>query len=242
MTLWRYRKLRVSRQPSGEPEIFLSLQGEGVTMGRPSVFLRLATCNLACSWCDTKYTWDWERYDYEAEVVSLPVSEVEERVLAFGCRQLVVTGGEPLLQQERLGPLASSLKRRGFHCEVETNGTLAPSARMVEAVSQWNVSPKLTNSDNPRKRREVPPAIAAFRNLDNAYFKFVVSEPPDVDEVGDLAARYDIPSDRVILMPEGTTPDALDARSGWLADACVARGHRFGTRLHVLLWGDQRGR
>ena len=86
------KRLRISRQPSGEPEIFHSLQGEGVTASRPSVFLRLATCNLACSWCDTKYTWDWDSYDYEREVVSLSVSEVEERVMEFRCPRLVITG------------------------------------------------------------------------------------------------------------------------------------------------------
>ena len=98
--------LRVSRQPSGEPEIFYSLQGEGVTAGRPSVFLRLGTCNLSCSWCDTKYTWDWESYDYDSEVVAMSLSEVEERVLGFGCPRLVITGGEPMMQQARLAPLA----------------------------------------------------------------------------------------------------------------------------------------
>ena len=56
--------LKVSRQPSGEPEIFHSIQGEGVSAGTPTVFLRLATCNLACTWCDTRYTWDWRRFDF----------------------------------------------------------------------------------------------------------------------------------------------------------------------------------
>jgi organic radical activating enzyme len=228
--------------PSGEPEIFRSIQGEGVTAGTPSVFLRLATCNLACSWCDTKYTWDWERHDYEREVVTLSPDDVEERLLSFDCPHLVITGGEPLLQQRSLVPLTLSLKQRGFYSEVETNGTLVPEPDMVQAVSQWNVSPKLANSGNDAARREVPDALRAFRGLDSAYFKFVVVEPSDVDEVCGLVDMYDIPTERVILMPEGTTPDIVGARGAWLAEVCAERGFRFSTRLHILLWGDRRGR
>ena len=147
--------LKVSRMPSGEPEIFRSLQGEGVTAGTPSVFLRLATCNLACTWCDTKYTWDWQSHAYGAEVMALSGEEVNKRVLAFDLLHLVITGGEPMLQQKELAPLAVSLRQRGFFCEVETNGTLVPDAEMVEAISQWNVSPKTASSGNPNGRREL---------------------------------------------------------------------------------------
>ncbi|MCH8206748.1 MAG: 7-carboxy-7-deazaguanine synthase QueE, partial [Chloroflexi bacterium] len=171
--------LRVSRMPSGEPEIFRSIQGEGVTAGTPSVFLRLATCNLACTWCDTKYTWDWEQHDYDREVVALAPDDVEERVVSFDCPHLVITGGEPLLQQRTLSPLVLRLRERGFYCEVETNGTLSPEPGMVDAVSQWNVSPKLANSGDAAARREVPDALRAFQGLPNAYFKFVVVEPSD---------------------------------------------------------------
>ena len=233
--------LRVSRQPSGEPEIFHSLQGEGVTAGRPSVFLRLATCNLACSWCDTKYTWDWDSYDYERKVVSLSVSEVEERVMEFRCPRLVITGGEPADAAGSAGAAGVvPMKRQGFYCEVETNGTLAPSAEMVDSVSQWNVSPKL-NSGNRTERREVAGPLAAFRDLSNAYFKFVVVDRPDVDEVSALVDRYGIPAGQVVLMPEGTTADALARPRGWPkpvpnADTASARG------CTSLLWSDERGR
>ena len=113
---------------------------------------------------------------------------------------------------------------------------------MVEAVSQWNVSPKLDNSGNPRGRREVPEALSAFREIDSAFFKFVVTGPSDLDEVSALVERYGLPSERVVLMPEGTTAEVINERGAWLAEACAERGFRFSTRLHILLWGDERGR
>ena len=234
--------LKVSRMPSGEPEIFLSIQGEGVSAGTPAVFLRLATCNLACSWCDTKYTWDWEHYDPREQIVSLDASDVRRRLDALPCRRLVVTGGEPMLQQPELAPLARSLSDGGWSIEVETNGTIAPNAEMAAAVSQWNVSPKTANSGNAADRREVAEVLRAFAELPGSYFKFVVAEPGDVDEVTALVERRRLPRDRVLLMPEGTTPEVIRERGDWVAEQCVRRGYRFTTRLHVALWGDVRGR
>ena len=234
--------LRVSRQTSGEPEVFHSLQGEGANIGGPSVFLRLATCNLACTWCDTKYTWDWANFDYIQEVMSLESSQLEEKILGFSCSNLVITGGEPLLQQAELFPLMASLKSRGMRFEVETNGTIAPTPELARDIDQWNVSPKLANSGNPVDRREMATALTVFQELPNAYFKFVVAEPEDVEEVCVLRDRHNLPSQRIILMPQGQTPEALKLRSGWVSDACVKKGFRFSTRLHILLWGDHRGR
>ena len=57
--------LRISRLDNGDPEIFESIQGEGVNLGNPCIFLRLAGCNLKCAWCDTKYTWDWDKYKFK---------------------------------------------------------------------------------------------------------------------------------------------------------------------------------
>ena len=101
--------LRTSRQPSRESENFYSLQAEGVATGVPTVFLRLATRNLTCSRCDTKYTWDWSNYDYETKVASVAGEEVEDLILEYGRPHLVISEGEPLLQQRVLVPLALSL-------------------------------------------------------------------------------------------------------------------------------------
>ncbi len=234
--------LKVSRMASGEPEIFRSIQGEGVSAGTPSVFLRLATCNLTCSWCDTKYTWDWERYDHRKEIVSLDSAEVRNRLDALECPYLVITGGEPLLQQAELAPLAKSLSEDGWTIEVETNGTIAPVSEMAEAVSQWNVSPKTRSSGNLADRRDVKAPLSKFRELPGAYFKFVIAKPADVDEVASIVDRHSLPPDRVLLMPEGTTADAVRERGKWIAEECANRGYRFTTRLHILLWGDERGR
>ena len=234
--------LKVSRLPSGEPEIFSSIQGEGVSAGKPTVFLRLAMCNLACAWCDTRYTWDWDKFEIQSEVMSLSVEEAERRVVSLGRPHLVITGGEPMLQQKGLAPLATSLKRRGIYCEVETNGTVPPGPEMAASIAQWNVSPKTASSGNRRERREVPDVIEAFRDLDNAYFKFVIVKPEDIEEVSRLVARYQLDPGRVLLMPEGVTARALQQRGTWLVEACLRRGYRFTSRLHILLWGDQRGR
>jgi 7-cyano-7-deazaguanosine (preQ0) biosynthesis protein QueE len=234
--------LKLSRLPSGEPEIFTSIQGEGVTAGLPSTFVRLSLCSLHCTWCDSDFTWDWARYDPRAQIVRLAVPEVVRRVEGGGTRNVVVTGGEPLLQQGDLVPLVAALRERGKRLEVETSGTIVPRDDLAAGIDQWNVSPKLASSGNEAPAREVPAALLWFAARPHAYFKFVITAPEDVAEVQALAARYGVPAERVLLMPEGTTAGALAARSPWLVERCQALGYRFTTRLHILLWGDQRGR
>lgn len=234
--------LKLSRLPSGEPEIFESIQGEGITAGVPSVFVRLSLCNLSCSWCDTKYTWDWDHYDPEAEITPMAVADVVKGVLKNQARNVVITGGEPLLQERQLVPLARALHGQGRRVEVETNGTIGPGPALAKLVDQWNVSPKLDNSDNEKIKRERPAAMAWFAGQENAYFKFVVVEPGDVSELEELITRYGVPRGRVILMPEGTDKKTLAARSTWLVEYCRELGFRYSTRLQILLWGDQRGR
>jgi len=211
-------------------------------MGVPSVFLRLATCNLTCRWCDTKYTWDWRNFDYQTEVMELDGDEIKRRIQAFDCSHVVITGGEPMLQQADLEPLVGSLAAEGYTFEVETNGTIIPIPGLQRHIGQWNVSPKLRTSGNSSEEREIPLALETFAQLPSAYFKFVVTGESDIDEVCALRDKYRLAPDRVLLMPEGRTPDALEKKSSWLPEACVKHGFRFTTRLHILLWGDERGR
>jgi 7-carboxy-7-deazaguanine synthase len=233
--------LKVSRQPDGQPEIFHSIQGEGVYAGRPAVFLRLALCNLACVWCDTRYTWDWEHFDQLREITALSLDEAEEAIRRYRCRNLVVTGGEPLVQQRSLTPLLERLKDCGFWIEVETNGTIVPGKKLLGVVDHWSVSPKLENSGNPRPSRENPRAYRLFRGLSSAHFKYVVEKADDLAEVQTVMERYEIPPDKIVLMPQAQDRDALLERSRWLVDICKGEGYFFSTRLQVLLWGNRRG-
>lgn len=211
-------------------------------MGVPSVFLRLATCNLSCAWCDTKYTWDWENFSYETEVVELEPSEIQQKIQAFHCSHVVITGGEPMLQQAELAPLVSSLADEGYTFEVETNGTIGPSKEMLHHIGQWNVSPKLRTSGNTPDASQIASALNAFAEIPEAYFKFVITGEADIAEVCALRDEYGLNAGRILLMPEGRTPDALNRKSSWLTEACVEHGFRFTTRLHIILWGDERGR
>ncbi|MCB9662602.1 MAG: 7-carboxy-7-deazaguanine synthase QueE [Alphaproteobacteria bacterium] len=243
--------LRLAHQADGQPEIFLALQGEGPRLGRPSTFLRLSGCNLWCRWCDTPYTWRWDAthphdddrvFDRAVEEIVCTDDEVVARVLALGCPALVLTGGEPLLQQAALVPLLRRLRAADprLTVDVETNGTVRPSHALLAEVQLLVVSPKLSNAGVPEAQR-LRPALEDLAALPQAAFKFVVAGPDDLAEVRALLSRLDVPASRVWLMPQGRDGATLRARAGWLADLCRDEGFWFSDRLHVHLSGDARG-
>jgi 7-carboxy-7-deazaguanine synthase len=230
-------------------EIFHSLQGEGASLGRPCAFLRLGGCNLACSWCDTPYTWDWtgrngRKYDPQQELRRMTPEEILPKLVATGARLLVVSGGEPMLQYAALCPLLDMLRRRGWRSEVETNGTVLPPSGTPPHLSmfdRYTVSLKLVNSRNGGERLN-PDAIKWYRSTGCAIWKFVVVEPRDLDEVQKIVDAHGLAKDPVYIMPEGRRPAVILDRMKLLAEPVIARGWSLTPRLHVLLWGDERGR
>lgn len=216
-----------------------TLQGEGPSAGRPAGFVRLGRCNLACDWCDTKYTWDWENYDPHEELHTEQVATVLEQLDAMGVGMLVVTGGEPLLQQRNLPPLLQEVKARGWWVEVETSGTIAPILG-PDLVDRFNVSPKLANSGNRQSRPYRPDVLRSFQESGRAVFKFVAQDPSDLLEVDSMVDECGL--EPVYVMPEGTDAETLTARMRELAEPVLARGWVLTPRLHILLWGNERGR
>ena len=240
------------------PEIFHTIQGEGVSVGAPAVFIRATRCNLHCHWCDTDHTWNFKGTPWPHEKDAIPgytkhdkaevtyemePEEAARRILAYPCDRTVITGGEPLLQEKAFLEMIHLIRATNpsHQFEVETNGTRVPSAEFSAAVNQFNVSPKLSNSGMPETLRLQPAALAWFAAQPKAWFKFVVAEPEDIAEIQALIGTHSIPRSRVLLMPEGRTAAELDRSSGWLAEVCRDGGFRFCDRLHVRIWGDKRG-
>jgi organic radical activating enzyme len=221
-------------------EIFESLQGEGASAGSPTMFVRLAQCNLHCVWCDTKYTWDFAHYDYEVEVSERAPEEVAAIVNASVARRVVITGGEPLLQQRALASFFAALAA-DIIVEVETNGTVAPIPTTLARVNQWNVSPKLSTAGDAESLRLRLPVLRTLRDAPEAYLKLVVRTDADYEEAAALVARLDWPKNRVLFMPEANDRESLRARSLDVAEAARTRGFRFSSRLHLELWGGRRG-
>jgi organic radical activating enzyme len=241
--------LVLATDDAGAPEIFASLQGEGPSTGRPVAFVRLSRCNLACTWCDTAYTWRFEGdnrphrddtvYDRKANQVALSPADAAEQIAALGQDRLVITGGEPLLQGGKLAEMLEHLP--DMTVEIETNGTVKAPPRLDVRIDQYNVSPKLSHSGNPAELALVAERLDDYATDSRAFFKFVIASPEDVSEVLALRDRYRLRPGHVFLMAEGTDSRTLRARQEWLAPLCLEHGFRMSDRMHIHLYGDTRG-
>lgn len=224
-----------------------TIQGEGPYTGRRAVFIRLGGCNLSCTWCDTPYTWDHTRFDVDRENPMTPAGEIVDRAVKHPAGLFVVTGGEPLVHQRRPGMvhLLRGLNAYG-PVHIETNGTIAPDREITDVVEFFVASPKLSNNGaDPEKRRIRASALARFAQLahhQRACFKFVVRDRADIVEVADVVQAHHIPAGAVWLMPEGTTAGDVVGRHRDIAAAAIHQGWNTTTRLHTLIWGDERGR
>jgi 7-carboxy-7-deazaguanine synthase len=223
-------------------EKFYSIQGEGQTMGIPSVFVRLAGCNLLCkssSWvCDSIEVWQ----------KGVPVmfdqllTEDEVHRLATGAH-LIFTGGEPLLHQKKVAKYIAWFESRYFFkpiIEVETNGTIVPLLDMMKCVNYWNCSPKLANSGEPYDRRVKPEAIRAINSYDKTIFKFVIFDEKDLQTVLDDFGDY-IDREKIVLMPAGETQEKLEKTRPLVAGICIDHCLRYSDRLHIVIWNLKTG-
>jgi len=225
-------------------EIFHSIQGEGNYAGVNSLFIRFQLCNLACKWCDTKYTWSrrsgmFREYD-EADLKKI-IRESEAHHFIF-------TGGEPALYN--IDKLVVPGKK--FH--VESSGTIHPgkpldiilqdgvrirrSAMSEKKYSRfnWVISPKLANSGQTIKNA----LIGYWAKKDHAILKFVIQSKKDLDEVAALEKKYRIRKEKIFICFEGTTLESQMQPA--LAEEIIGRGWNYSPRLHVILWGNERKR
>lgn len=211
-----------------------TIQGEGKSAGKIVNFLRLAGCNLNCEWCDSKYASHPETFEEKT------VDELFEIFSQAKVKRLVITGGEPLLQQDELVLLIRKLKESDkWYIEMETNCTIVPNSELSMLVDQFNVSPKLANSKNNLLVSINEEAINFFASFENSCFKFVTDN--NIDEIKQFVTNYKIPADKVYLMAEGFERFAQVEQVEKILNWCVENGFNYGPRLHTLLWGNRRG-
>lgn len=214
-------------------EIFYSIQGEGINIGSPAIFIRLAGCHLRCVWCDSKFTWDMQSGK------EMSIQEIIKKIKKFPCKHLVITGGEPLIQQSGIKELIEAINKNSpkpYFIEIETSGSLPP--QINEYIDQYNCSPKLSNSEN----RPINYSISLPKfPAEKTWYKFVIDQPTDLKEVKNFIKKHKLPQNKIILMPQGITREEIAERSLWLAEVCKKENWRYSTRLHIKIWGNKRG-
>lgn len=233
-------------------EIFYSIQGEGQEIGQPAIFLRLQGCNLRCRFCDTAYSQEIKRKIYtnksqlqpaqnqnsytkdfsDEKFEEMSVSEIFKELKKFPAKHIVLTGGEPLLQQKELIPLLKKLK--SYFIEVETNGTISPI--ISQYIDKFNCSPKLSNAIDLNLKYE---ALKSFPKEKTTY-KFVIDSEKDITEVKKFIKDHKLPKNKVLLMPQGKTTDEIMEKSKFLIERCKKELFRFTPRLHIMLWSNQK--
>ena len=216
-------------------DIFHSIQGEGIDVGREVIFLRLAKCNLACVWCDTEFDTYTEMSLYE--IVEKMVALAREHQV----NHAVITGGEPLFRShDDLAELIKSLKEVGFTITIETNGTILPFVSMD--VDLFSVSPKLKSSGNSPIK---PDVLRRWCTSENVQLKFVIADLEDMKEActmikfcADEIIDYEIP---VIFQPEFSSnsyPNLMGWATECLGDLKLDMNVFFIPQVHKLVGVD----
>lgn len=220
-------------------EVYDSVQGEGPYVGYPATFVRLAGCNLDCVWCDSRHAWDKAHPSFVAPK-KWKTDSLAKEVFYRQPALVVVTGGEPVLQEDALAEFAALVHTKK-RVQIETNGTKFPRRLFESAVVDFVVSPKLANSGIAYKRRIKEDQLSTFAEI-GAVFKFVITGPDDLQEVRQIAETCHISADKIFVMPEGIDQESQKYQLKWLAEEAIKGGFKLSPRLHILIWGNERMR
>lgn len=209
-------------------EIFYSIEGEGIEIGRPEVFVRLSGCNLRCVWCDTKYAW------YNGKEMS--VDEIVREIKRYPCKNVSITGGEPLLQREELLELIRKLKKIGYWIQINTNGTIFDK-EIFELVDLITMDCKCPSSGMKSDSEVLKRTKKNFK--DKVQFKFVISNEEDYKFAEKLVKNLLEDALSIVFQPEWESIDF--ARK--IAELVKSDGLnvRVIIQQQKILWGSKRG-
>ena len=208
-------------------EIFFSLQGEGLEIGLPTVFVRLFACDLRCSWCDTMYA--VEGRDFRDCSLSEVLNEIEKHE----CKRVCITGGEPLIQIEEVEELANHLIQNNYTILLETSGHKMPPPILWTENSTISMDCKCPSS-TMQDRMD----FSLFNKLrPKDQLKFVIQDEVDYKYATEILNRYNIKAN-VIFQPTDRS------ELGWITKKVIEDkldNIRVLPQLHKIIWGDRRG-
>ena len=206
-------------------EVYASVQGESTWVGVPCVFVRLAGCNLRCTWCDSTFTFKGGQHR--------TIDEVLDEVAAFGIPLVEVTGGEPLVHRQAI-PLMARLLERGHTVLLETSGS-RDIAQVPEGV---HIILDLKPPDSGEERANLWTNIPLLKSKDEV--KFVIASRRDYEWAREKLRSYSLDQRCTVLFsPVFGQVAPLDLVSWIMEDRLPVR---FQLQLHKVLWPpDQRG-
>ena len=230
--------------------VFFTYQGEGHSLGKPAIFIRLHMCNLHCNWtksgggiCDAYYTWNTHSKDYWTQHSFISFEDMLKEVQKYPCNRIVFTGGEPLIQQEQIVEFLQGYLDDNYIVEIETNGTILPFIGLINSgPTVWfNCSPKLSSAGMEKKDCIKPDVLRRINDYPHSIFKFVVTGKEDLSEVEEIVKECSLSYDKVFIMPEGVDNEILAKRIQELVEVVKERGWSLTPRLQIYIWGNKRG-
>ena len=209
-------------------EIFYAIEGEGIEIGRPEVFVRLSGCNLGCEWCDTKYAFE--------DGKEMTINEIFDVISSYHCKNVSITGGEPLLQRDELIELVKNLKKSNYWIQLNTNGTLFDQ-EILEEVDLISMDCKCPSSNMESSDQTLKKTKDLFNK--KTQFKFVIANTSDY-----AYARIKISSilqdaKNIVFQPEWHNKKfAKDLSNLIKEDKCKAK---MILQQQKFIWGNKRG-
>jgi len=207
-------------------EIFYSIEGEGIEIGRPEIFIRLAKCNLQCNWCDTKYALE--------NGIEMSIEEILQEVGEYPSKSVSITGGEPLLQRDELLELVRRLKDSDYWIQINTNGTIFDEEifRLVDLISMDAKCP----SSGMKSDFQVMKKTKEFFDS-KTQFKFIISDKEDYEYAKKIVSSLN--ASNIVFQPE------WNSRKFTVKLVDLVKRDNLNVRVILqqqkVIWGTKRG-
>jgi organic radical activating enzyme len=231
-----------------DDKVFHTIEGEGEHIGKPSVFMRMAMCNLTCKGfaskdsphgCDSFVSWSVKN---RFSITQLLDYLEQENFISYLRRGDIfkITGGEPLIQQKNLLELIAEFSQRFRfipRIDFETNATILPDpAWQLDYFATFTTSPKLASNGDPASKRYIPETLL-WHARNGSGFKFVITKEEDLVEIEEkYIDKFEIRSNKIWLMPCCGSRDEHVKIAPMVAELCKKYGFNFSPRLQLVIW------